>query len=105
MELEGEGRPRRLAVVIRRVDIIPIRSLQARPLGWSGAALQSPPALCLGSLQAWWAGGAIVLRRLRLPSSTPPLPIACSPALHTLQAFLKGQDEELAYHAIQVGAL
>ncbi|PRW57108.1 argonaute 1 [Chlorella sorokiniana] len=44
VELEGEGRPRRLSVVIRRVDIIPIRSLQA---------------------------------------------------------FLKGQDEELAYHAIQ----
>ncbi len=27
MELEGEGRPRRLAVAIRRVDLIPISSL------------------------------------------------------------------------------
>ncbi|EFN55085.1 hypothetical protein CHLNCDRAFT_134979 [Chlorella variabilis] len=44
VELEGEGRPRRLSVVIRRVDIIPIASLQS---------------------------------------------------------FMKGQDEELAYHAIQ----
>lgn len=33
VELEGEGRPRRLSVVIRRVDIIPIRSLQARLAG------------------------------------------------------------------------
>lgn len=44
VELEGEGRPRRLSVLIRRVDIIPIASLQA---------------------------------------------------------FMKGQDEDLAYHAIQ----
>jgi hypothetical protein len=28
VDLEGEGRPRRLNVVIRRVDIIPIASLQ-----------------------------------------------------------------------------
>ena len=45
VDLEGEGRPRRLNVVIRRVDIIPIASLQR---------------------------------------------------------FMRGQDEELAYHALQV---
>ena len=47
VELEGEGRPRRLSVVIRRVDIIPIASLQR---------------------------------------------------------FMRGQDEDLAYHALQVGS-
>lgn len=38
------------------------------------------------------------------PSAHLPLSSLCSPALPPpAQAFLKGQDEELAYHAIQVG--
>jgi hypothetical protein len=84
VELEGDARPRRLSVVIRRVDIIPIASLQAFMVGGQPRC-PAPSATPQGS-------------PFHLtPQSVPPLSL--SPPASAPQ---KGQDEELAYHAIQV---
>ena len=112
VELEGEGRPRRLSVVIRRVDIIPIASLQSFMVSTRCAVSRPQP----GALPTAWRGdGGGPCRGAPLRSCLPAYttcPPTCPPAGITtcLPARMpacrppvpqKGQDEELAYHAIQ----
>ena len=82
MELEGDARPRRLSVRC------------GRQLGVGAPCTTRYSAVCRCSSPCALpsplpAPPQVVIRRVAI------IPIA------SLQAFLRGQDEELAYHAIQ----